>query len=199
MADQLATAPDLASALQQDVDTATATLLIECATAVIQAVTGQRIVQVVNDLQVLDLDEYDGGNYLVLPERPVTAVGTVLIGSTAVTDFSTQLSRARLWRAYGWRSVLINYYGQPSTATVTYTHGYPAGSQKLQLARKAVLSLARGAYANPGSASREQIDDYAVQYEVMQAEMDASPFLVGALKRQYSRPVGSAVLVKGSA
>jgi hypothetical protein len=93
MADQLATPSDLASALQQDVDTATATLLIECATAVIQAVTGQRIVQVVNDTQVLDLDEYDGGNYLILPERPVTAVGTVLIGSTAVTDFSTQLSR----------------------------------------------------------------------------------------------------------
>jgi hypothetical protein len=196
MADQLATASDLASALQQDVDTATATLLVECATAVIQAITGQRIVQVVNDTQVLDLDEYDGGNYLVLPERPVTAVGTVLIGSTAVTDFSTQLSRGRLWRAYGWRSVLINYYGQPSTATVTYTHGYAAGSQKLQLARQAVLSMAVGAYSSPDGATSVHIDDYSATFEAMSTRLAASPFLVGNLIRQYGRPVGSAILAK---
>jgi hypothetical protein len=196
MADQLATPSDLASALQQDVDTATATLLIECATAVIQAVTGQRIVQVVNDTQVLDLDEYDGGNYLVLPERPVTSVGTVLIGSTAVTDFSTQLSRNRLWRAYGWRSLLINYYGQPSTVTVTNTHGYAAGSQKLQLGRHAALSLCVGAYSSPDRATSVHIDDYSATFEAMSLQLAASPFLVGNLLRQYGRPVGSAVLVK---
>src|SRR5687767_1312434 len=84
-------------------------LLIEGATAVIQAVTGQRIVEVADDEVTLDLDEHDHGLYLRLPERPVTAVTTVLIGATAVTDYVTQLRKARLWRADGWRSTLIAY------------------------------------------------------------------------------------------
>ena len=46
MADMLATPEDLAALLQQDVDRATATLLIESATALVQATVGQRIVRV---------------------------------------------------------------------------------------------------------------------------------------------------------
>jgi hypothetical protein len=190
VADQLATPSDLASALQSDRDASTATLLIECATAVVQAVTGQRIIQVTETV-ILDLDGYDGGIYLPLPERPVTAVTSAAIGATAVTDFSAQFSRGRLWRAYGWRSTLIAYYNQPSTVTVNYTHGYAPGSQKLQLARSAVLSLAMGAYSNPSGASREAIDDYSIQYGEMSSSLDASPFLVSALRRQYGLPVGS--------
>lgn len=197
MADQLATPSDLASFLQQDLDTATATLLVEAATAVVQAVTGQRIVQVLNDIAVLDLDEHDQGLYLDLPQRPVTAVTTVLIGSTAVTDYSTQLRRNRLWRAYGWRSTLIAYPSQPSLVTVTYSHGYASGDQKLQLARSAVLSLAGAVYGNPGGVAREQIDDYAVAYEKASARMDASGPLAALLRREYSRPAGSVLLVKG--
>lgn len=195
MADQLATPSDLASLLQSDLDASTANLVIEAATAVVQAVCGQRIIQVANETVVLDLDGYDGGLYLNLPERPVTAVGAVLIGSTAVTDFSTQLSRGRLWRSYGWRSTLVAYFDQPSTVSVTYTHGYAAGHQKLQLARHAVLGLAKGPYANPSGASREAIDDYQVAYEQMAAQMEASPFLVAALKRQYGRLPGSVPLI----
>lgn len=195
MADMLATPSDLASLLQQDVDTATATLLIEAATAVVQGVTGQRLVQVLNDIAVLDLDEHDRSLYLELPERPVTAVTTVLIGATAVTDYSTQLRRNRLWRAYGWRSTLIAYPSQPSLVTVTYSHGYAAGDQKLQLARGAVLSLAAAVYGNPGGATREQIDDYAVAYEAASARMEASTSLVALLRRQYSRGTGSVRLV----
>jgi hypothetical protein len=195
VADQLATPSDLASLLQQDLDASTAILVIECATAVVQAICGQRIVQVVNDTVTLDLDGYDGGVYLRLPERPVTAVGAVLIGATAVTDFSTQLRRAQLWRANGWRSTLVAYFDQPSTVTVTYTHGYAAGHQRLQLARSAVLGLARGAYSNPSGAVREAIDDYQVAYEAMAAQVEASPFLVAALKKQYSRPPGSVPLI----
>jgi hypothetical protein len=195
MADQLATPADLASLLQSDLDASTATLLVECATAVVQAITGQRIVQV-TETTTLDLDGYDGGPYLVLPQRPVTAVTAVLIGATLVTDYSPQLSRNRLWRADGWRSTLVNYYDQPSTVDVTNTHGYPAGHQKLQLARGAVLALARGAYANPSGATRVTIDDYTEAYEAMAAQMDGSPFLVKALQRQYGQLVGSVQLIK---
>lgn len=195
MADLLATPSDLASLLQQDVDTATATLLLEGATAIVQGECGQRIIQVVGDVVVMDVDEHDGGTYLVLSERPVTAVTTVLIGATAVTDYTVTLSRGRLWRALGWRSTLVAYYDQPSTVTVTYTHGYPAGHQKLQLARRAVLGLAAPLYPNPSAAASEKIDDYAVAFEAMAARMEASPYLSKALKRQYGRPGGSVRLI----
>jgi hypothetical protein len=196
VADRLATPEDLASLLQQDVDTASATLALEAATAVVQAVTGQRIVQVADDTVVLDLDDFDDSTYLSLPERPVTAVGAVLVGATTVTDVTAQLRRGRLYRANGWRSALLACPGGPSTATVTYTHGYPPGDQRLQLARSAVLHLASTVYANPGGATREQIDDYSVSYEAASARMEASPYLAAALRRQYGRTPTSVRLVK---
>ncbi len=197
MPDQLATPSDLASALQSDLDASTANLLIECATAVVQAIVGQRIVEVTETV-TLDLDGYDGGVYLPLPERPVTAVASASVGATAVTDYSAQLAKGRLWRAMGWRSTLLAYADQPSTVTVAYTHGYPAASQKRQLARMAVLSLAMGMYTNPSAAIREAIDDYSVAYEAMSTRMEATPFLTDRLRRQYGLPPGSVRLAIAS-
>lgn len=198
MADQLATPSDLASLLQQDVDTATATLLIETATGIVQTVAGQRIVQVVGDVVVLDLDLCDNSVWLDLPQRPVTAVTTVLVGTTPVagTDYTAQLSRGRLWRRTGWRLATTGSWLAPSTVTVTYTHGYAAGDQRLQIARQAVLTLAGSAYTNPSGATREQIDDYQVAYEAMSARMEASPGLQSLLRHRYGRPNGSVRLVK---
>lgn len=189
MADQLASPEDLASLLERDdIDAYKATMLVECGTAVVQACVGQRIVEVIDDPLELDLDEYDGGSYLDLPERPVTAVSTVTIGATAVTDWTLQKSKSRLWRADGWRSTLVNYFDQPSTVNFVYTHGYPDGHQKLQLGRAAVLGLISGVYGNPVGATRETIDDYTVAYDKMTAQLEASPFLVAALRKQYGRP-----------
>ena len=201
MADQLASPEDLAllPGVDPDLPEATATLLVECATAVVQATAEQRIVQVEDDTITLDLDGYDGGVYLRLPERPVTAVGPVLIGDAAVTDFTPQMSRGRLWRALGWRSTLVACFDQPSAVTVTYTHGYPADHQRLQLARSAVLSLAAGSASGAAAGVvREQIDDYSVQYEAMASQVEASPFLAKALRRQYGRPPGSVPLIASS-
>lgn len=199
MADQLADPADLASILQAaTVDAYTATMLVEIGTAVVQAETGQRIVQVVDDVMELDLDEYDGGSWLVLPERPVTAVSSVLIGATAVTDYQVQKRRSRLWRAMGWRSTLIYYPDQPSTVTVTCTHGYATGHQKLQLARGTVLSMISGLYDNPGGASSVKIDDYAATYAAMERQLAASPNLVSLLHRQYGSRSGSVRLVTTS-
>lgn len=195
MADQLATPSDLASLLQSDVDTATATLLIECATAVVQAVAEQRIVEVEDDEVTLTIEGTHRGLWLDLPERPVTAVGVVEIGDTAVIDWSEDLRRGRLWRADGWRSTLTAWYDEPSTVTVTYTHGYPTGHQRLQFGRSVALGLARAVYAVPTGATQVRIDDYSEAYEAMSARMEASPFLVKALKRQYGRLPGSVVLV----
>lgn len=197
MADQLATPGDLAARLQSDLDLATATVLIEAATAVIQAVAGQRIVEVVDDEVILDIDQWHSGLYLDLPERPVTDVTTVLIGATSVSDWVPVHRRGRVWRADGWRSTLTAYPSQPSTATVTYTHGYPAGHQRLQLGRGTVLALSAPLYPNPTSATSIKIDDYAEAYEAMTVRMEGSPSLQKLLRRQYGRLPGSAVLAKG--
>jgi hypothetical protein len=197
VADQLATPEDLASRLQSDLDRATATVLIEAATAVVQAVAGQRIVEVLDDEVVLDIDDsHRGGVYLDLPERPVTEVSTVTIGATSVTDWIPVLRRGRVWRADGWRSTLTAYPSQPSTVTIVYSHGYPTGHQRLQLGRGTVLALAAPLYPNPNSATSVKIDDYAEAYEAMSARMEASPSLQHLLRRHYGRLPGSAVLTQ---
>lgn len=193
MADLLATTTDLAGLLQinpADLNATTATLLLETATAQVQAVCGQRIVQVANDTIVLDLNDYDGGQYLPLPEAPVTAVGAVLVGATTITDHTVQLRYNRLWRSTGWRSVVLPTPQAPSTVTVTYTHGWVAGHQRLQLARAATLFLAAAAYNNPAGATRMSIDDYQEAHEP--GAQAALPEAVACqLRRQYGRSARS--------
>lgn len=186
MADQLAAPEDLAALLQQDVDTATATLLIEAATAVVQAVCGQRILRVVDD--EIQLDGHTDST-LVLPERPVVAVSAVSLAGTALTAGTAsgtyRLSTAGLWRDTGWAGD-----SPPALVAVTYTHGWADGAQELQLARSATLSLAKGSYANPSGVYSEKIDDYSVAYERASIAMEASPFLAAALRRQYGHKAG---------
>lgn len=198
MSDMLITLEELASYVQDDVDTATATLAIEIATGVVQAATSQRLVQVVDDQAVIYLDQYDTNHYLELPESPVTAVSAVMVGATPVTDWTPDLSRGRLYRLWGWRARYVYPAWAPTTVTVTYTHGYAPGDRRLQLARSLTLVLAGAAYSNPIGATREQIDDYAVQYaDTATARLDSMPGALAALRRQYGRGPRSALLLKG--
>lgn len=194
----LVTLEELASYLQEDVDTATATLAIEIATGVVQAATSQRLIYVADDPFTIYVDEYDTGHWLDLPELPVTAASGFMIGATAVADVTLDLSRGRAYRRCGWRSSIVYPWNAPSTVTGIYSHGYQPGDQALQLARQVTLALAAAAYGNPGGATREQIDDYAIQYaETATARLDASPSLVAALRRKYGRGPRSALLLKG--
>lgn len=191
MADQLATLQDLADALQiplADLPSGTGTLLLECATAVVQeAAGGQRIIQVAGDTFSL-IGTTDA--WLDLPQIPVTAVSSVTLDGTALTVGigSTNYKHRgnRLWRTDGWQT----YVGQPSDVAGTYTHGYAAGSQDLQLGRAACLSLAKGVFTNPSAVQSESIDDYNVTYQAMSAAMEAAPFLKAALQKKYGRRAG---------
>jgi len=191
MADQLATLQDLADALQiplTSLPVGTGTLLLECATAVVQqAAGGQRIVQVAGDTFEL-IGTTDA--WLDLPQIPVSAVASATLDGTLLTAGTvplapTQYRRAgnRLWREDGWQT----YVGQPSNVTGVYTHGYAAGAQQLQLGRSAVLSLAKGQVPNPSGVASESIDDYSVTFDKMTAQMEASPFLKAALHKAYGR------------
>lgn len=187
MADQLCEPEDLASLLEQDLDAYKANMLVEAATAVVQATTGnppQRLVAVASDtVSLVGL----AGAWLDLPQRPVTAVASVTLDGTALTvSTDYKVFGSRLWRSCGW----ISTWGEPTLVGVVYSHGYAGGHQLLQLGRAASLSLIKGVYGNPSGAARLAIDDYSEAYEAMAAQMDASPFLADALRRQYGRGAG---------
>ena len=212
MADQLATPSDLAAYLQKSLDLSTATLLIECATAVVQeACDGQRIVEVDGD--TLSIAGYTD-SWLPLPQIPVISVASVTMDGqilTVGTDY--KVFGAKLWRLQGWQ---LNYgrpwelagypyygYGntpaamtwplqEPSQLSIVYSHGIPSGDQRLQFGRAAALGLAGAVYnTTPGTAS-ERIDDYSVTYEAMAARMEAAPHLKAALAKKYGRRAGLA-------
>lgn len=207
MADQLATPADLAAYLKQtNLDLSTLTLLIECATAVVQeAAGGQRIVQVVDD--TFEMAGFSD-SWLTLPQWPVTAVTSVTLdGVTLVAGTDYKKFGSRLFSASGWQNKLglpwcdavSQWTGQgprtaswqePSTVAGVYTHGYAAGAQELQFGRSAVLSLAGGVFNGTPGAASESIDDYSITYDKMAAQMETSPFLKAALRKKYGRRAG---------
>lgn len=181
MADQLVTRAELASFLQQDVDNSTADLLIEMATGKVQAAAGQLLVDG-TDTITLDVDICEFGPWLALPQLPVRSVASVLIDAVATTDWL--LRRQQLWRLNGW-----NTNGSaPAEITVTYTRGYPVGSQALQLARDMCFALAAAGYGNPGGATSEAIDDYKVTYAEADARMQVTDGMRDLLRATYGIP-----------
>jgi hypothetical protein len=188
VADQLATPADLASAVQVDVDTASAALAIEVATAVVQAAAGQRIVRVVDDSEVV----YGGSDrYLVPKERPVISVASVTYNSVLLTQGTAsgtwRLSANGIWRDLGWTDCAW----EPAPGTVViYTHGYLPTDQGIQLGRGVALSLGKGLFVNPSGVVREQIDDYQVAYAEAAAALEATPNIIALLRRQYGSKAG---------
>ncbi|GLZ62872.1 hypothetical protein [Micromonospora sp. NBRC 107095] len=193
MADQLATPADLAALLhidEADLHVPAATLLIECATAVVQEVAGQRIVRAESTVTL----EPSLGCWLWLPQLPVVSVESVTLDGTALVAGADYSVRGyRLWRSAGWQTAAsweTAGVRAPSEITVEYTHGYEADAQELQRARQAVVALAGAVYGNPTGVTREQVDDYAVVYEAMAARMEAAPYLRDGLLRYYGRSAG---------
>lgn len=183
MADQLATPQDLASALQLDYTTlstaqqATMTMLVELATAKVQrAAGGQRILDV-TDTALVDVTTLE--QWLDVPQYPVRSVTSVVLDGNTLTDW--RLVNQRLWRINGW----LTSWALPSQVAVTYVHGYPSGSQWLQLGREMTLSLAVMGWGNPGRAVSEAIDDYRVSYAEADARMQPSDYQLQAIAAAY--------------
>lgn len=186
MADTLATPADLATALQRDVDTASATLALEVATAVVQAAAGQRIVRATTT------ETAWGGvdRVLRLKQRPIISITSVTYNGSLLAQGTAsgtwRMAANGLWRDLGWAECA----GEPLGTTVVYVAGYLATDQEIQLGRGVTLSIARGLFANPDGTIREQIDDYSVAYAEAEAAMDAQPSLVARLRKQYGQKAG---------
>lgn len=112
-----ATPSDLASLLQRDVDTATATLALNIASGKIRDECGWPISQEIGAVATLD---GNGERALWLPSLLVTAVASVVEDGFAlavVTGFD--------WTSYG-RLLRVNrcWSSKARSVVVTFTHGY---------------------------------------------------------------------------
>lgn len=166
-----ATETELEAYTGATVATDRATILLDTATAAIRAYTNQTLSRVTNDVVILP------GNYtgrLELPERPVTSVGAVAIGDTALTvdsDFVWD-GRTSLLRGTAVSGVLVvndgplisgrgDWGGDGARVSVTYTHGFATIPDDV---KGVCLALAARSLQSPDGVNSETVGSYSVSY-----------------------------------
>ena len=144
MSDPFASASELSELIGQDMpaDLARMQLFLSLASAEVRRHTGQTLSVVTGDVVVL-LPEPERTT-LILPQRPVTAITSVVANGvtlSASTDY--YFTRSGLLHS-GTMAVAGTYwtYG----ATVTYTHGYAETTDEYQAIKKIVLEAASNGY-----------------------------------------------------
>lgn len=144
-----ATPAELASFLQQDVDSATAQQALDLATQRIIQVTGQLFAVGTSTVELAGNEEK-----ILLPQRPVTAVSSVQVGYKYGTfwdwavdhDYFVQQGMlVSIWRWF------------PDRVKVTFTYGYATVPLDV---KDCCLALAAERYSNPEGFTGEKIDDY---------------------------------------
>lgn len=153
-----ASVADLASYLQKDIDTATATLNLQTASQLFSTRAGTMFLPTTLTYQTQAL----GYRQLQLPFRPVTAVSAVRIVSytTGVTTTITDYARIKtvLYRLIGFG---VPGVFPPDMIEVDLTHGFAAVPDDV---RGAVLETAATAYEAPDvTTAAESIDDYSMK------------------------------------
>jgi len=178
-----ATPVELETFLQRTVDNASAMLALENASQQIRDDVGWSITQESATVATLD---GTGERSLWLPTLQLTGVASVVEDGTTltvVTDFD--------WTSYG-RLIREGYWiDKPRSVVVTYTHGYPAGSEKLRTAKSVCLALAGQILLNPAAVRQQSIDDFSQTFAGSSA--DFGPLLGDtqrAMLALYRLPVG---------
>lgn len=154
---QYATAAELASYLQQDVDTATANQALTLASHQFSMSADTWFAPTPVTYQVPG----DGCRSLRLPFWPVIAVLAVRVAGTTVPSGDYTLIRDVLYRRTGTFGTPMRF--PPDLVEVDLSHGYATASDDVKLG---VLQIAAESYANPvGAVVSESIDDYTVRYD----------------------------------
>ena len=169
MAVMYATVAELASFLKQDVDTSTATLALQTASALFstRAQTWFAPTTVTYQFEAL------GQRQLYLPLRPVTAVSAVRIinqfsGTLTITDYTR--IKTVLYRMIGFG---VPGMFPPDMGEVDLTHGYAAPTDDV---KGVVLETAGACYMSPDiTVAQESIDDYMIKSTPNLGGMSLSP------------------------
>lgn len=111
--------------------------LLARASAAFRGATRQHISRVVDDTVTLDAD---GSWALLLPERPVTSVASVVVDGVTLTE-GTDYE----WSAAGVLKRLGSWPAKYRSVVVTYTHGYDPVPEDVQeaVAERAALAFTR--------------------------------------------------------
>jgi hypothetical protein len=150
---QYATASELASYLQKDLDTSTANLVLTLASTMFE----READTVFAPTTTTWTWEVNGWPILELPFKPVTAVSAVRVNGVAISGWALRVNT--LYRAAGFG---YPYMWPPDQIQVDLTYGYASAPDDV---KAAVLEMAAQAYDVPVSAlASEQIDDYAARY-----------------------------------
>ena len=169
MSVQYATEAELASFLKQDVDTSTAALALQTASALFSIRAQTWFAPTTTTFQTPGL----GYRQLYLPYRPVTAVSAVrIINDAAGTIVVTDYSRIKniLYRLIGFG---VPGMFPPDMVEVDLTYGYAAPGDDV---KGAVLETAGAAYMGPDiTTAAETIDDYTIKMAPNTGGMSLSP------------------------
>lgn len=175
----LATATQLATHVGATVDTARAQQALNIASAVVRSETGQTFEAGTSTVAL----PTPHGQWLTLPQRPVTAVTTITIDGLAVTDFTRYGNR--LFRFAGWTASSIT----APVVTVTYSHGGAVPDDVLGV----VLAIAADVVENQRglTSETETIDDYTYTWRASDTEQGslASVELAQIIRAYRRRPL----------
>ena len=119
-----------------------ATLLVNSASAAIRGHCGWNITE---ETVTGDVIDGSGGWDLWLPTKHLTAVASIVENGVTLTDPDNYV-----WRRNGQLIRSGRWSSKAKAVTATYTHGYPTGHVKLELARSVCLTIAARLVNNPG-------------------------------------------------
>lgn len=158
----LATVDAFAEYIGQTLDAAgqaRASRVLAAASARIRGFCKQTITLVENDTVTLRIIEPDE---LVLPQRPVISVSSVVVNGMTVTDWA--LRGDKLIRRYGWNYFPgAHIWPDPRLATVVYSHGYVDVPDHVPMI---CMEIANMTFSNPQGLRQEAIDDYSRTWAV---------------------------------
>lgn len=147
-----ATESELASYLQKDLDTASATLALTLASGEFSAEAETWWAATTATYTVTGY----GCTEIELPYRNVTTVAEVRVNGVAVTGWTLRVGTVYRLAGFGYR-----FAYPPDQVDIDLTHGYTIVPDDVKLA---TLEIAAGLYDNPTSVASESIDDYTVRY-----------------------------------
>lgn len=187
----LFTLTELASYLQRDLDTASATLARAAAQSIVRGYCKQELTDADYTAVILPIEPVDWSWGVYLPERPVTAVTSVAVNGTVYvegTDYAwdgySDLIRLR-YRVFSTDAFQVEPH-----AVVSYSAGFATVPETV---KAVALAVASRQYDNPTGNRSVQLDDYAATKAGADEDLAGASLLAGEklILRDFKRRAGT--------